>query len=75
VVSEVSYAGIFTRYTVALDAGGVLVVSKQNTEAPALDGGAGGALDGVAGIARGTRVRVSWQPAQAFTIPERGLSI
>jgi putative spermidine/putrescine transport system ATP-binding protein len=73
VVSEVSYAGILTRYTVSLDAGGELVVSKQNAEAPALDGDAGGGMGGVHGIARGTRVRVSWQPGQAFTIPERGL--
>jgi putative spermidine/putrescine transport system ATP-binding protein len=76
VVSEVSYAGILTRYSVALDAGGELVVSRQNTDVSGLDGfdgqNSGNQTGGSPGIARGARVRVAWQPGQAFTIPERG---
>ncbi len=71
VVNEVIYAGIMTRYVVALEAGGELVVTRQNTQAPVLDGGDGDA-GGSLGIVRGARVRVAWQPGQAFTIPERG---
>jgi hypothetical protein len=42
---------------VHLDAGGELVVSRQNAEARA-------------SIAAGSRVRVTWRPDQAFTIPQ-----
>jgi putative spermidine/putrescine transport system ATP-binding protein len=35
-VRDVIYAGVLTRYVVDLDAGGELVVSRQNTEAPTL---------------------------------------
>jgi putative spermidine/putrescine transport system ATP-binding protein len=60
-VQDVIYMGAFTRYVVNLDAGGELVVSRQNTEAP------GGAAD----IASGDRVRISWRAEQAFTIPQQ----
>jgi putative spermidine/putrescine transport system ATP-binding protein len=80
-VRDVIYAGVLTRYVVDLDAGGELVVSRQNAEAPVLPhapaaaaGGtpAGAAPDtgaGHAGIMPGGRVRIAWRPDQAFTIP------
>jgi len=55
-VRDVIYAGVLTRYVVDLDAGGELVVSRQNAEP--------------ASVATGSRVRVSWRPGQAFTIPQ-----
>jgi len=57
-IKDVIYAGVLTRYIVALDGGGELVVSRQNTEAPE-----------VSGDRRGARVRLAWRPDQAFTIP------
>jgi putative spermidine/putrescine transport system ATP-binding protein len=54
-VRDVIYAGVLTRYVVDLDAGGELVVSRQNAER--------------ASVAAGSRVRVAWRPDQAFTIP------
>jgi putative spermidine/putrescine transport system ATP-binding protein len=62
-VKDVIYVGVLTRYVVELDAGGELVVSRQNAEAPAASG------DEDAGVARGDRVRIAWRPGQAFTIP------
>ena len=56
-VKDVIYAGVLTRYIIALDGGGELVVSRQNTEAPA-------SVD-----RRGDRVRLAWRADQAFTIP------
>src|SRR3984957_5755769 len=61
-VRDVIYAGVLTRYVVDLDAGGELVVSRQNAEART-------------GIATGSRVRIGWRPDQAFTNsrqPDRG---
>jgi len=61
-IRDVIYAGVLTRYVVDLDAGGELVVSQQNAEAPALSP-----------HARGVRVRIAWRPDQAFTIgPTQG---
>jgi putative spermidine/putrescine transport system ATP-binding protein len=57
-VRDVIYAGVLTRYVVDLDAGGELVVSRQNAEART-------------GIAAGSRVRIAWRPDQAFTIPRQ----
>jgi putative spermidine/putrescine transport system ATP-binding protein len=57
VVRDVVYAGVVTRYIVDLDAGGELVVSRPNTEAPDL-----------AADARGSQVRIAWRADQAFTI-------
>jgi putative spermidine/putrescine transport system ATP-binding protein len=57
-VRDVIYAGVLTRYVVALDAGGELVVSRQNSD------------DGGGPVARGGRVRLAWRPEQAFTIPQ-----
>jgi len=55
-VRDVIYAGVLTRYVVDLDAGGELVVSRQNAER--------------ASVAAGSRVGVAWRPDQAFTIPQ-----
>jgi putative spermidine/putrescine transport system ATP-binding protein len=61
-IRDVVYAGVLTRYVVGLDAGGELVVSRQNVEAPELSPDA-----------RGTRVRIAWRADQAFTIdPSQG---
>ncbi|HEX4655863.1 MAG TPA: ABC transporter ATP-binding protein [Streptosporangiaceae bacterium] len=58
-IRDVIYAGVLTRYVVDLDAGGELVVSRQNAEAP------------VAGAdPRNHRVRLAWRTDQAFTIPQ-----
>jgi putative spermidine/putrescine transport system ATP-binding protein len=59
-IQDVIYAGVFTRYIVDLDAGGELVVSRQNTEDPDNDAHR---------LARGGQVRLAWRPEQAFTIP------
>jgi putative spermidine/putrescine transport system ATP-binding protein len=57
-IRDVVYAGVLTRYIVDLDAGGELVVARQNTAAPTLS------------PASGTRVRIAWHAAQAFTISQ-----
>jgi len=59
VITEVSYAGVLTRYVVGLDSGGELVVARQNINAPAHS------HDG-----RGQRVRIAWRPDQAASIPQ-----
>jgi putative spermidine/putrescine transport system ATP-binding protein len=56
-IRDVVYAGVLTRYIVDLDAGGELVVSRQNAEAPVLSRDA-----------RGSRVRIAWRADQAFPI-------
>ena len=58
-IQDVIYAGVLTRYVVALDGGGELVVSRQNTQAPVLG------HDN-----RDGRVRIAWRTEQAFTIPQ-----
>ncbi|MBS1893422.1 MAG: ABC transporter ATP-binding protein, partial [Actinobacteria bacterium] len=56
-VTEVAYAGAVTRYTVELDAGGVLTLVRQNVgEAP-------GAVP-----TQGDEVTVGWRPQHAATI-------
>ena len=57
-IEEVIYLGMVTRFIVALDAGGVLTVVRQNLEAQAED---------VADL-RGRRVDVAWQPGHAYEI-------
>jgi len=57
-VSEVAYAGMVTRYTVALDAGGTLQLVRQNVE-------------GASGEHRpepGNEVLVGWRPEHAASI-------
>jgi ABC-type Fe3+/spermidine/putrescine transport system ATPase subunit len=83
-VRDVIYAGVLTRYAVDLDAGGGLVVSRQNTEPPVLaqagqpapppagaEGPASGTPAARPGIGPGARVRLAWRPDQAFTIPQQ----
>ncbi|MEX2106167.1 MAG: ABC transporter ATP-binding protein [Solirubrobacterales bacterium] len=57
-VVEVAYAGMVTRYTVALDAGGTLQLVRQNV---------GGASPG-AFPEQGTEVLVGWRPEHAAAI-------
>jgi putative spermidine/putrescine transport system ATP-binding protein len=68
-VRDVIYAGVLTRYVVDLDAGGELVVSRQNTEAPTLQRPGAPPASG-AGIGRGSRVRIAWRPDQVFAITQ-----
>jgi putative spermidine/putrescine transport system ATP-binding protein len=62
VVREVVYVGGFTRYIVDLDAGGELVVVRQNLETSSQD-----ALE-----ERGRRVRLSWRPEHTYEIDKEG---
>jgi putative spermidine/putrescine transport system ATP-binding protein len=57
-ISEVAYAGMVTRYTVALDAGGELQLVRQNAE---------GASQDSAGD-RGKEVEVGWRPEHAVAV-------
>jgi putative spermidine/putrescine transport system ATP-binding protein len=57
-IRDVVYAGVLTRYVVALDAGGELVVARQNEQAPATTHD----FDG-------TPARIAWLPDQTITIP------
>jgi putative spermidine/putrescine transport system ATP-binding protein len=60
-IREVVYAGALTRFVVALDAGGELVVARQNVEAPAPAAGPAGG-----------QVRLAWRAEQAFAVsPEQ----
>jgi putative spermidine/putrescine transport system ATP-binding protein len=59
-IADVSYAGMVTRYVVALDAGGELQVVRQNLETSSAD-----ALED-----RGRKVRVAWRPEQAYAIQD-----
>jgi putative spermidine/putrescine transport system ATP-binding protein len=56
-IRDVVYAGVLTRYIVELDAGGELVVARQNVEVPVPSADAAGA-----------RVRLAWRADQAFTV-------
>jgi putative spermidine/putrescine transport system ATP-binding protein len=58
-IRDVVYAGVLTRYVIDLDAGGELVVARQNEQAPAA------ALD------TGDKpARIAWLPDQTITIPQ-----
>jgi putative spermidine/putrescine transport system ATP-binding protein len=59
-VSDVSYAGMVTRYTVALERGGEIQLIRQNTESTAEDAGL-----------RGSEVVVGWRPEHAVAVRER----
>src|SRR5258708_27482054 len=58
IIRDVVYVGVVTRYIIDLDAGGELVVARQNEQAPATTHGA----------AR-TPARLAWLPDQTSTIP------
>jgi putative spermidine/putrescine transport system ATP-binding protein len=60
VVEESVYVGMVTRYTVRLDAGGVLQVVEQNLERSSED----------VSSAKGQRVRLRWSPENVFEIRE-----
>ncbi len=57
-IADVSYAGMVTRYTVALDAGGELLLVRQNVEEASVD----------ATSERGREVLVGWRPEQAVVV-------
>ena len=57
-IAEVAYAGMVTRYTVALDDGGALQLVKQNVE---------GASAGAA-PEQGQEVLVGWRPEHAAAV-------
>jgi putative spermidine/putrescine transport system ATP-binding protein len=59
-VSDVAYAGMVTRYTVSLDAGGDVQLIRQNTESAAEDAGL-----------RGREVVVGWRPEHAVAVRDR----
>jgi putative spermidine/putrescine transport system ATP-binding protein len=61
-VADVAYAGMITRYRVALDAGGELQVVRQNLETSSAE----------AHEAAGTNVQVGWTPAHEYVIEEEG---
>jgi putative spermidine/putrescine transport system ATP-binding protein len=58
-IRDVIYVGVLTRYIVDLDAGGELVVARQNEQAPA-------AIHDI----RKTPARIAWLPDQTITIPQ-----
>ena len=57
-IRDVIYVGVLTRYIVDLDAGGELVVARQNEQAPA-------AIHDIR-----TPARIAWLPDQTITIPQ-----
>jgi putative spermidine/putrescine transport system ATP-binding protein len=61
-IAEVAYAGMVTRYTIALEAGGELQLVRQNVEGTALD----------AASEQGREVLVGWRPEH--TVAVRGKS-
>jgi putative spermidine/putrescine transport system ATP-binding protein len=61
-IADVAYAGMLTRYTVALDAGGELQVVRQNVEGTSVD----------AASEQGREVVVGWRPEH--TVVVRGSS-
>ena len=58
-IRDVIYVGVLTRYIVDLDAGGELVVARQNEQAPAATHGMGKAP-----------ARIAWLPDQTITISQ-----
>jgi putative spermidine/putrescine transport system ATP-binding protein len=58
-IRDVVYVGVFTRFIIDLDAGGELVVARQNEQSPETTHASGG-----------TRVRIAWLPDQTITIPQ-----
>jgi putative spermidine/putrescine transport system ATP-binding protein len=61
-IREVVYVGMVTRYVVDLDAGGQLVVVRQNLETSSQE-----ALS-----EQGKRVRLSWRPEHTYEIDKEG---
>ena len=61
VIKDVVYVGVFTRYVVSLDAGGELVVARQNEQSPE---------PGAAHSLAGSSARLAWLPDQTIVIPQ-----
>jgi putative spermidine/putrescine transport system ATP-binding protein len=61
-IRDVVYVGMVTRYVVDLDAGGALMVVRQNLETSSSE-----VLED-----RGRRVRLSWRPEHTYAIEPRG---
>ena len=61
-IRDVVYVGMVTRYVVDLDAGGELVVVRQNLETTSAD----------VVEAQGRAVRIGWRPEHTYTIAEKG---
>jgi putative spermidine/putrescine transport system ATP-binding protein len=61
-IREVVYVGMVTRYVVDLDAGGTLVVVRQNLETTSAE----------VAQARGRAVRLEWRPEQTYVIDGTG---
>ena len=59
IIRDVVYIGVITRYTIDLDAGGELVVARQNEQAPKATHSEGGAA-----------ARIAWLPDQTIIIPQ-----
>jgi len=59
IIRDVIYVGVSTRYTIALDAGGELVVARQNEQAP----------DTTHDIS-GRPARIAWSPDQTSTVSQ-----
>jgi hypothetical protein len=59
-VADVAYLGAETRYTVALDVGGELVVTEQNLTTTSMD----------ALAAKGRRVRLVWEEQHNLLLPD-----
>jgi putative spermidine/putrescine transport system ATP-binding protein len=57
-IAEIAYAGMVTRYTVALDAGGELQVIRQNVEGTSVD----------AASEQGREVIVGWRPEHTVAV-------
>ncbi len=64
-IADVSYAGMITRYRVALDAGGELQVVRQNLETTSIDVGA----------QRGRDVSVGWRPEHTVAVKDMSQQI
>jgi putative spermidine/putrescine transport system ATP-binding protein len=59
-IADIAYAGMVTRYTVALAGGGELQLVRQNMEGTSID----------AASERGREVLVGWRPEHAVVVPE-----
>ncbi len=59
-IAEIAYAGMVTRYTVALEAGGELQLVRQNVEGTSND----------APSEQGMEVLVGWRPEYAVSVPQ-----
>jgi putative spermidine/putrescine transport system ATP-binding protein len=59
IIRDMVYVGVITRYIIDLDAGGELVVARQNEQSPA-----------TTHTVSGTRATIAWLPDQTITIQQ-----